>query len=164
MILKNKKGYIGDIVTMMFSLFGFFVILGLGIFILVQWNINVQSSSAFTVEAKEGQQLFTDTYIPLMGWFWPAAFLGMMLYMLITSYLVEVVSKVWFVIGLMVTLGQAILGYVLSLAFEEVSQQEVFGLALQNIPGAVFYFNNIILVNVVIASMVLIALYFRRDA
>lgn len=164
LIQSNKDGYIGDVITMSFSLLGGFVVIAMAIFILVTWNDNVQNSSGFTQEAKDGQQQFTDTYIPLMGWMWPAAFLGMILFMLITSYLVEVISKIWFVLGLMITIAQSIVGYVLSLAFDEISQQEVFGLGMQYIPGAVFYFNNVILVNVLIASLILIVLYFRRDA
>ena len=160
----NKKGYVNDVLTGSAMLLGFFLILGFSIFLLVEWNDAVQSSSAFTETSKQGQQAFTDTYPSIMGWLFPAVFIGLLLYTLITAYLVEVISKVWFIIGFIVTIIQAVIGYVLQQAYDAISEISVFGTSSAYIPGAVLYFENLILINALWAFMILLALYFKRDA
>lgn len=159
----NKKAYVNDVLTGSAMLLGFFLILGFSIFLLIEWNDTVQSSSAFTDGAKSGQQEFTDTYPSMMGWLFPAVFIGLLLYTLITAYLVEVISKVWFIIGFIVTVIQAVIGYVLQQAYDRLSEISVFGTAGTYIPGATLYFENLILINALWAFMILLALYFKRE-
>lgn len=160
----NKKGYINDIVTGTGMLFGFFIVLALCIFILLEWNDGIQNSAAFTEQAKQGQQDFTDQYPSMMGWLFPASMIGLILYTLITAYLVEVISKVWFIIGFIVTIIQAIVGYVIQQAYSKITEMRLFETSLAYIPGAVLYFENIILFNAIWGFLILLVLYFKRDA
>jgi len=165
MLTKNKKGFVGDVMTGMAMLFALFVVLGICIFIIVQWNDAVQNSSAFPIEAKTEQQAFTDTYPTMMGWILPAALIGLFVYTLITAYLVEVISKVWFIIGLVVAVFQAVVSGIFQFqVFPAFAGNAVYASTLQYMPGAAFYFGNAVLVNSVWAFLILLALYFKREA
>ena len=163
--VNNKKGYIGDVMTGMALIFSLFIVLGICIFIIVQWNEAVQSSSVFPPEAKAEQQAYTDTYPVMMGWLLPAALIGLFVYTLITAYLIEVISRVWFVIGFVVTIFQAVVsGIFQTHVFPAFTGNAVYASTLQYMPGAAFYFGNAVLINSVWAFLILIALYFKREA
>ena len=93
MKLTNNKGYIGDVMNGMSLIFGLFIVFGLCIFIIVQWNDAVQNSNAFPEEAKQEQQSFTNTYPPMMGWIIVGALIGLFVYTIITAYLIDVISR-----------------------------------------------------------------------
>lgn len=160
----NKKGYINDIVTMTGVLLGLFIVLSLCIFILVQYNDAFQNSSVVTSEAKALQQDYTDTYPGMMAWFFPITFIALVVYTLITAYLVEVISKVWFVVGFIVVCIQAIVSYVVGQVYDNLTELSVFNTGASFIPGATWYFGNVILANAIIGFLILLALYFKRDA
>ena len=161
--ISNKKGYINDVITGGALLIGFFVMLSICIFLLMEWNSAVQNSSAFTAEAKQGQQDFTDQYPEMIGWLFPAVLVGLFLYTIITAYLVEVISKVWLVVGLVVTIIQAIISYVIGQVFQELSSVSLFGTSAAYIPGATLYFGNVILFNSIWAMLILLVLYFKAE-
>jgi len=160
-MIMNKKGYINDVLTGSAVLLGFFIVLGFSIFLLVQWNSAVQSSPMFNSQSKQAQQQFTDTYPTIMGWMFPITLIALFLYTIITAYLVDVISRVWFIIGFFVTIIQAIVGYVISQVYQNLADTSVFGISLQYIPGAELYFNHIILINAVWGFLILLVLYFK---
>ena len=159
----NKKGYINDVLTGSAVLLGFFLVLGFSIFLIIQWNDAVQSSSAFNSQSKQIQQQFTDTYPSIMGWLFPITLIGLFLYTIITAYLVDVISRIWFIIGFIITIIQAVVGYVISQIYGQIAQTSIFGVSTSYIPGAEFYFSNIILINSIWAFLILLVLYFKRE-
>jgi len=158
----NKKGFVGDTVTSMAVLFGFFIVLSFALFIIFSFNSQMQTMD-IPDSAKEQQQSFTDTYPTMMGWLFPALMLGLFIYSVITAYLVEVISKVWFVIGFIAVFFQAIISGIIQHVFDEISSQDMFLSVLQYIPGATFYFGNAILINAIWGFIILMALYFKSE-
>ena len=67
----NKKGFVGDTVTSMAVLFGFFIVLSFALFIIFSFNSQMQTMD-IPDQAKEQQQSFTDSYPTMMGWLFPA--------------------------------------------------------------------------------------------
>ena len=163
---QNKKGYVNDIVTMTGVLFGLFVVLGLAIFLIIEYNDAFQNSSIVQKRADvaELQQSFTDTYPEMMGWIWTSSLVGMVIYTLITAYLVNVISKVWFIIGVSTLMIQAIASFAIQKAYEQMSTASVFGTSVTYIPGASLYFSNVIEWNAFFGFLILLVLYFKEDA
>lgn len=163
LIKHNKKAYINDVLTGSAILLGFFIVLGFSIFILIQWNNAVQSTPGFTSQAKDIQQHYTNTFPRIMGWMFPIVLISLFLYTLITAYLIDVISRVWFIIGFIITIIQAVVGYIISQIYLKLSETPVFGVSLNYIPGAELYFNHIVLINSIWAFLILIVLYFKKE-
>lgn len=162
----NKKAYVNDILTMTGVLFGLFVVIGFSIFLIIEYNDAFQQTSIVQKrsDVAELQQSFTDTYPQMMGWLWTSTLIGMVIYTLITAYLVNVISKVWFIIGVTTLMVQAIASYAMQIAYEEISTATVFDTSVTYIPGAALYFGNVIEWNALFGFLILLVLYFKEDA
>lgn len=163
--MKSKKGYVNDVVTMTGILFGLFVVIGFAIFLIIEYNDAFQSSSIVQKHPDVGQlqQDFTDTYPEMMGWIWTSALVGMVIYTLITAYLVNVISKVWFIIGVTTLMVQALVSFTIAEAYDEIASTTVFGTSVTYIPGAALYFGNVIEWNTFFGFLILLVLYFKED-
>lgn len=161
--MRGKKGYVGDIATGTGTLLAAFVLLVFVIFILTQWNEQFQNADFVPDRAKEAQQSFTDKYPNMIGWLFPALFLGLVLYTVITAYLIEVISKVWFVIGVIVGAFIQIISGIVGYVADQFMATEVFQSVMHNIPGAIWYFSAPVLWNSIWVFLVLISLYFKKE-
>lgn len=159
---RSKKAFVGDVIVGTTQLFIFFIVLAICIYLIFQFNDAAQGMDQLPAEAKAESQAYVDQYPTMMGWLFTAAFIGLFIYTLITAFLIEVISKVWFVIGFIIAVIQGIYSGIIMHIFEAFAATAVFGFSLAYIPGAIWYFNNLILANGIWAFMILLALYFKK--
>lgn len=162
-IKMNKKAYVGDVAYGTLILFGFFIIAGFSIYIYSSFNTQVQSMDVMPSEAKLESSTWNNTFPSYLGYLFIAGFAGLFIYSIVTAYLIDVVSKVWFVVGFFLMIFQALFFGIIKYIFTEISSQDVFSSALTNIPYASIYFNNLILFNAVWGSLILLTLYFKSE-
>jgi len=154
-LLKNKKGFIGDAISGVIFLFLLFMLLSISIFVSINFNDGFQDSAAPT-EAKSISNTFINDYPTKIGYMFSGAFIALFIYTLITAYLIEVISKIWFVVGLISSIIFVIIAAIIKAVFGELILESLFASTLPFVYGAVLFFTY--LPGVVTAWVFLIAL------
>lgn len=154
-LLKNKKGFIGDALSAIIFLFTLFILLSIVIFININFNTEFQESAA-PAEAKAISTTFVNDYPTKLGYMLPGAFIALFIYTMITAFMIEVISKIWFVVGLISAVIFVIVAAIIKAVFGELILQSLFSSTLPFVYGAVLFFTY--LPGVVTAWVFLLAL------
>lgn len=138
-LLKNKKGFIGDAISGVVFLFYFFILLSIAIFLMFSFNTGFQDSNA-DAESKAISKTFVEDYPTKIGYMFSGAFIALFIYTMITAYLIEVISKIWFIVGFISSIIFVIIAAIIKAVFGELITQSLFASSLPFVYGAVLFF------------------------
>jgi len=159
---KNKNGFIGDVVTGSFQLLILFMVFALCFFIAFQFNQGLVENDNVPQEAKDINTEVVYKYSHILGYGFPLLLVCLFVYTIVTASMVDVISKVWFVVGVILMIGQAVISYVIREVFLKLIEVEIFSQSLVLIPFAASYFSNIILYNCIWGFIILTVLYVKE--
>lgn len=161
-INKTKKAYIGDVITGSFQMLIIFMIFAICFFVAFKFNTGLVENDNVPQEAKDLNTEVVTKYSTIIGYGFPMFLVALFAYTIITASLVDVISKVWFVIGVVMMLGQAVISYIIREIFLKLIEVEIFSQSLVLIPFAASYFQNIIMYNCIWGFIILAVLYVKE--
>ena len=161
-MVMNKKGNIRDIALFMVVMFS----IGL-ISFLLSFVYNISSNLMLQTEQFNGTQagdVLLEHQDTMAGtdYFALAIFVGFLLAVIITSYLVGG-SPVFVVIYIIFFIIVGVVSAILKEIWREVSQMSVFGTTINNLPITDFLLNNLTLLVIIVGFVGLIVIYIRGE-
>lgn len=159
---KNKKAFIGDVITGSFQLLILFMIFAICFFVAFKFNQGLVENEKIPQEAKDINTNITYQYSKIIGYGFPLLLVCIFVYTIVTASMVDIISRVWFIIGLVIMLGQAVISYIIREVYLKLIEVEMFSQSLVLIPFANSYFENIIMYNCIWGFIILAVLYIKE--
>ena len=158
----NKKGNIRDIALFMVIMFSIGLVSFLLIFVYnTSSNLMLQTEQFNNTMAGDVLLEHQDT-MNGVDYFSLAIFIGFLLAVVITSYLVGG-SPVFAVIYIIFFIVLGVVSGILETIWGEVSQMVVFGTTINNLPITDFLLNNLTLLVIVVGFIGLVVMYIRGE-
>lgn len=163
MIRKNKRGAVSDVIIAGAALLTIVLVISVVGLILYEYNEGIQESAVVGNEAKEASSLAEGKFTTIIGYGFLFAFIGFVIYTIVTSVMITSISPVFWVIGFVLSLVGSILFTVLKQIYGSLRTVELLGPFVQQIPYASMYFNNIELISVIWIFAQFTLMYKFRD-
>ena len=161
MKIKNKKSFIGDVLSGAVFVFGGFILFTILIIVFFHFNSAVQDSQNFPVVAKDLSDTHNSNINKWFGWLLIGIIVSTFIYSLVTAYLIEVISILFFVVGLVSSVVVAIASYFLKFIFFELITNNQISKVASGFPIIFFYFENLVLILTLWGFLLLLVTYTR---
>jgi len=157
-MLSDKKGFIGDVLTILVYSFIIGITILVGYLLLSSWNTQVQSSTTMGTTAQTLTQTQATQFPGLWDSLFGVIFIGMSLASAISAYFIDT-HPIVFALCLIILAVFIIVGAVLSNAYNAVETSEIFATFSASFKLMHYILNNLGMYAAVEGALIMIALF-----